>query len=107
MIDWDGLVLGPTMNIFGQPVVVTPSRSQPSAAPYVAQGIFKADATSIPMDDGTVIAATIYTLGVRLSDYAVPMMPEDQIVTSGLSFQIDRVHPDGQGGATLTLKRLT
>jgi hypothetical protein len=105
VIDFDTLVLGPSMAVFGQPCTVTPGVSQPGVAPYAAPGIFKANETSIPMDDGSVIASTICTLGIRLSDYAIPMVPDDQVTVAGMTFWVDRVHPDGQGGATLTLRR--
>ena len=107
MIDWGALVLSPVMDVFAQPIVVTPTVSQPSVQPYPAQGVFKAEEASIPLEDGEIVATTVYTLGIRLSDYPIPIVPEDQLAVAGFTFAIDQLHPDGQGGATLTLKRLT
>jgi hypothetical protein len=106
MINFDALVLGPAMAVFGQPITVTPLASQPGVAAYPAIGVFRAEPTSVPMDDGSIVASTIYTLGIRVSGFPIPPRPEDKISVGGGDYWIDRVHPDGQGGAILTLKKV-
>ncbi len=106
MIDFGALVLGPAMAVFGQPITVTPTASKPGVPPYPARGVFRAQDASLQQSDGTVVATTDYTLGLRLSDYLVPPIAGDGIAVAGFSTLVDRVHPDGQGGAILTLKRI-
>lgn len=104
MIDFSALVLRPAMAVFGRPITVTPTKSQPAAAPYPAVGVFRAQAIDLAMEDGQLVTTTKYTLGIRRSSFTIQVRAGDQIAfDDGRVFTVDRYHPDGQGGADLTL----
>lgn len=101
-MDFAALVLGPALACFGDPITVMPASGTPS---YSAAGIFRAQPTDVALGDGTILSSTTYTLGIRLSDFAVPIVPDDKICVGGVAYWVDHIHVDGQGGATLTLKK--
>jgi hypothetical protein len=122
MIDFSGLVLAPCINLFGCQVTVTPVKSQPLAQPYGAQGIWTVENVNIVTEDGGVFSNRTIKLGIRMADFTVAPAPGDWISTAAshlplaywqgdvdpyavLDFIVDDQNPDGQGGASLTLKR--
>ena len=104
MIDFDALVLGPAMDIFGMPIVIAPGKSQPGAAPYAARGVLRIENIDMPLEDG-IASTQVITIGVRLSEFAIPPVPEDQVSTTTDTFWIDDTDEDGQGGSIWTMKR--
>lgn len=123
-IDFSGLVLGPTMLVFSRPVTVTPSVSQPNAAPYAARGIWEVTNVNILTEDGGQFSNRTIKLGVMMADYVVLPTTGDWITTlasdlplgywqgvflpgASIDFIIDDQNTDGQGGASLTLKLQT
>lgn len=123
MIDFSALVLAPCMGVFGSPVTVTPSRSQPLAAPYVARGVWHVDNVNVITEDGGTFSNRTIKLGIRMADFSVTPTQGDWITTStanlplaywegevdkgeSIDFVIDDQNPDGQGGASLVLKRV-
>jgi hypothetical protein len=125
MINFDALVLAPAMGVFAKPVTVTPIRSQPTAAPYPARGVWEIANVAIVTEDGGQFSNRTIKLGVRMSEFTVLPVQGDWITTkvqhlplaytdrlsldpnSTMNFVIDDQSPDGQGGCSLTLKRVT
>ncbi|CAM5771983.1 hypothetical protein LMIY3S_03691 [Labrys miyagiensis] len=105
-MDFDNLVLAPCMAAFGIPLTVTPIKSQPGQPAYAAQGIYDRTQSTVMMEDGSELASTRVTVGIRLSTFAVPPRQGDQVLKDGIRYEIDAAFPDGQGGAELVLKEL-
>lgn len=112
MIDFAALALGPGIAAFGRPVTVTPVASVPVRPAFPATGVWSVKNTNLAIEGGGNLNTTDITLGIRLSDWRVP--PEQFALVSvpaagGLPAEgalwIDDIDEDGQGGATLILKR--
>lgn len=107
MIDFAALVLGPAMTVLGQPITVTPVKSQPNAASYAARGVYALKAVEIPME-GTDLFQQSHQpeLGIKLGDFTVPPAQGDTIVCAQGTFEVFNVILDGQGGAKLVLRAI-
>jgi hypothetical protein len=122
-MDFSRLVLGPNISVFGKRVTVTPKASQPNAAPYCVKGIWEVVHVDLVTEDGGNLSSKTLKLGIRLSDFSFAPKKGDWISTpacdlplvywqgefepgSIIDFLIDDIRPDGQGGATLLLKRV-
>jgi hypothetical protein len=112
--DFDRLVLRPAMHAFGKPITITPTVSQPNAAPYPARGVWEEQHVEIPLMDGGLLSANTLDLGIRLSEFAVRPVQGDFVGIADTrfwrpeligSYVINDVKPDGQGGAKIILKR--
>lgn len=103
-VDWDALVLAPAMAVFSDPIVLTPTVSQPSAAPFLACGVFAVKQVTVQTAEGEFTDQQP-TLGIRLADFPVPPKQGDSFVRAGVVWNIYDVQPDGQGGADLVLKQ--
>lgn len=123
-VDFSGLVLAPNVLIFGKPVTVTPKKSSPNAAPFTASGIWTVESINIPMDDGSVLSARTLKFGIRMADFPVTLKQGDWITSAvsdlplgywqgdfianaTLDLEVVDAAPDGQGGSTLTMKRVS
>lgn len=123
MIDFSQLVLAPCMTVFGAPITVTPTKSQPLGAPYAARGVWHVENVNLVTEDGGNFSNRSIKLGIRMADFAVTPAQGDWITTqasalplaywqgdvdpnSSIDFEIDDQNPDGQGGTSLTLKRV-
>lgn len=104
MIDFSALVLRPAMVTFAQGIMVTPVISQPGLPPYEARGSFNFKAVDVQLESGVVHSTNQPALGVRLADFPVMPMQEDQIVMPQGSYIVADVILDGQGGADLMLR---
>lgn len=112
MIDFAALALGPGIATFGRPVTVTPLASRPAKPPFPASGVWSVRNVDVALDHGGSMNTTTITLGIRLADWPVPPAKGMEIrVPAAGSYPdegkvwIDDIDPDGQGGATLTLKK--
>jgi hypothetical protein len=122
-IDFADLVLMPAMTVFSYPVTITPKVSQPNAAPYPARGIWTVTELDVIAEDGGVLSNRTLKFGIALNDFTFAPKQGDWItalagqlplgywqdeflVGATVDFIIDDVRPDGQGGATLVLKRV-
>ena len=52
------------------------------------------------------MSSQVITLGVRVADFAIFVVPEDVVTFGEQSYVVDDTDEDGQGGSVLTLKRL-
>lgn len=95
------------MAVFARPIVVSPMKSQPGTLPYVARGIWEVRNIDVSLEDGSIMSSIVTTLGVRLAELpSPPPVPGDMVAVNGGTFVIEDTDPDGQGGATWTLKAL-
>lgn len=110
-LDWDALVLGPVMGIFGEG-----SRSDDATLPlYTPRGraafrlrdaVFDAQYQVIQVaDDGSQNTANVPVLGVRLALFEQPPAQNDQVVipSAAKTYLVIDVQPDGHGHAKLML----
>lgn len=111
MIDFDALVLTTCQNTFARPIVVTPTKSQPNAAPYNARGIWTARPVEIAMEDSSVMISQDLTLGIRRAEFAIMVEQGDTIEIPAAGSMprvgvcaIDKINRDGQGDVELALK---
>lgn len=111
MIDFDALVLAPTVAVFSRPVTVYPVASQPLAAPYAARGVWASKPVDVPLEDGSILSSQDHVLGIRVAEFTVPPAQGDRIeIDAHLSaprlglFAVEDSDDDGQGGAELSLK---
>ena len=105
-IDFSALVLAPAMTTFAIPVTITPTVSQPLAAPYANRGIWSVQDVDVMLEDGSMLSSKSYTLGISFADYVVAPSKGDGIALNGGNYLVDQIRPDGQGGARLILKAL-
>ena len=105
MIDFGALVLGPAMTAFAQPIMVTPTKSQPGAPAYAARGSYSSKPVMIPLEGSDDFhRSQQIALGISLSEFAVRPKQGDAIVMAQGAFEIYDVELDGQGGADLLLR---
>ncbi|UGY13744.1 hypothetical protein HAP48_0035010 [Bradyrhizobium septentrionale] len=105
-IDFDNLVLGPTVGTFGVPFVWYPSKSRPGNAPVPVSGVYSSAALNVEMADGQVFSDQQTTMGIRLSDWPWQPVRGDRFLhqASGIMYWQSDISLDGQGGATLQLR---
>lgn len=107
-IDWDGLVIGPCMQAFGDDTVIWTS-AEPGAQPLTITAIFDNGFRALMVEGGDGgmapdhITASTPILGVQLSQFPTPPMQGDTVTVGGQVYQVNEVQPDGKGGAHLQL----
>lgn len=102
-IDWDDLVLGPAMGLFGDKVIYTPRGGAPVTIP---DAVFDEEAIELQLDqDGQTTTQRRPVLGIRAS--ALPVEPKQsdrvQIVKTGKVYVVREPIPDGHGHVHLKL----
>lgn len=109
MIDWDALVLGPTVRIFGEPVTYT---SCITGQVFAITAVFdEAYMDLMPVSSGsmdvgepTQISTTRPVLGVQISQFlASPPHQGDVALVRGAQYWVREVRADGHGSAKLLL----
>jgi len=106
-LDWAGLVNGPCVEIFGEPV--TYQRGLDNRV-FPVTGVFDdAYRPSNPLAiDGMEpmhVSTTAACLGVDLRAFEVDPEQGDLLTVRGVQFYVQDVHPDGKGGARLILNK--
>jgi hypothetical protein len=92
------------MATFAVEITIIPIVSQPTTFPYQARGIWASKPVDVQLEDGSILSSQTYTLGIRLSEFAVPVVQGDHLIISGVEYAVDDTDDDGQGGTVLTLK---
>lgn len=105
-VDFDSLVLKPAMDTFSKAMTVKPLASQPLAPSYAARGVWSKRPVDIATEGGAILSSEEKKIGIRLSEFVVPIAPLDQVKFDGEWYWIDDVDEDGQGGASLSLKAI-
>jgi hypothetical protein len=113
-VDFDRLVIAPSMRIFGDSVWYRPPGVQP--IPIQVVQFMAAHELKGLSGDGVPISDVKPVIGIRLSDLMAAGIDPQQgdKVTIDLSrlgqgmvdFQVSNIDPDGEGGAALTLNQL-
>ena len=114
MMNFQGLVLRPNMVVFAGPITLMPLVSQGTgAAPVIGRGIMTSNRSNFMLDDGAIFSDQTTTLGIRLIEWPIRPMKDDQIliddpawdglIEAGL-YRISDITLDRQGGATLTIR---
>lgn len=107
-VDWDGLVLGPTENIFGETATYTPAAA--GSAAIAITGVFdRAWREADPFGEGSESNLIVPVFGVRVNQFPAPPTPNDQVFIPSVNmlFLVRDVRPDGHGWAKLMLMDIT
>lgn len=111
-VDWDGLVLGPLMTVFGEGdgTSPTPITYRPvTGAPYGINGVFDAAYVDITLNDPTSeINSTKPVLGVQISAMRAMPVENDQLFIPSVNntYIVRDVQADGHGAAKLMLNKV-
>lgn len=112
MIDFAALALGPGIAAFGRPVTVTPTSGKTPIAPFAATGVWTSRNVDLSLEGDKSMNTRVLTLGIALSAWPAPpkqgwavRIPASGFYPDEGTLWIDDVDLDGQGGATLTLKK--
>lgn len=119
MIDWDALVIGPAVAVFGELVLYQPKAPRWPGGPLVSSGlqlpvigVFDAEYLELsPLAIGEMIGmpsnigSTRPVLGVQMSQFPVPPAQGDLLLVAatGQAFVVAEVRADGHGHAKLLL----
>ena len=112
-IDFDGLVLGVTMQTFALTCRCLPVVSRPGKPAYDMQGIYSSQPVDVQMADDAIFSDQQTTLGIRYAELPAGARP----VANDIIEMTDASHPsfgtrwfigdiddDGQGGAVIALR---
>jgi hypothetical protein len=112
-VDWDSLVIGPTVEIFGEHVRYMPVAG---GKPFNITGVFdEAYIQLTPLGRGGIdqenfalgspgsITTEMPVLGVQLSQFRTPPDQDDVLVVRDQRYAVKEVRLDGHGGAKLLL----
>ncbi|MFH1557424.1 MAG: hypothetical protein ABII76_21660 [Pseudomonadota bacterium] len=102
MVDFSRLVLGPAMRVFSRAVVFKPA----AGGEHQVRGIFDRAYVQVPSDDGSVQESVAPRLGIRIDEWPVMPLQKDRIVIGTETFMVVFAEPDGQGGATVVLRKV-
>lgn len=106
MIDWDALVIGPLLEVFGEAVQPTYTPVKAGGAPYAIDGVFDRAYLSVAQLDAVSAASTVKpVLGVRESEFSAPPQVDDLVYVPSvnLTYIVRNVESDGHGWAKLEL----
>lgn len=113
MIDLDRLILRPALAAFSRPITYSPLVSQPGAPAFRARGVYDETPVDIGTEGDGIMSSVNITLGIRLSEFAVPPMQGDRLtIPAHLSLPavgdciVDNLDRDGNGGGILALKKV-
>ncbi|MGL4686608.1 MAG: head-tail joining protein [Commensalibacter sp.] len=104
-LDFQSLVLGPCMNTFGQKVLYHPQ--DPENDPFEVRIIFDQVTDQIIKDDnlgggsGVVVKKTM--AGINRKDFPVQPCAGDYLICNDVTYFVQKVLDDGQGGSHLLL----
>lgn len=114
-VDFKSRVLAPNFRFWGVKCRFLPIESQPEAQPFERLGIFESRPVDVSLLDNGVMGTQNTTLDIMLDDFQIALVQRDRVdivdptiapIHRGL-YWIDDVDPDGQGAATLTLRRMS
>lgn len=106
MIDWGAEVLGPCLDVFGEPVTYTPAAGTPFQVTAIFDNAYHKDTL---FEDGPGVINQSPTLGIRLSDFAATPDQNDRVFVPSVNatYLVREVHLDGHGGARLMLNKVS
>ena len=107
-IDWDSLVIGPNVAIFGEQVTYTSAGGGTIGITGVFNdGFFSGRSEMEGADWGNPGGVTTEqpVLGVQLSQFPIAPAQGDLALVRGTTYAVRQVQPDGNGGAVLLLNQ--
>jgi hypothetical protein len=111
MIDFDALVLKPTVDIFNIVVTYTPTVSQPGVPAFVTRGVYSSAPVDVILQNEAIYSDQETSLGIRLAEFAAQPMEGDFVTitdprhpANGKQFWIGDLDEDGHGGGKLLLR---
>lgn len=113
MMDWDRLVIGPCMKVFGEKLKPSYQRMNgavPVGAPFDVEGVFDDAYTALVINGDAgdpEIATQDPVMGVRLANFgATPPKQGDKVTVPRVAkpYLVMSYEPDGKGWAFLHLK---
>lgn len=106
-VDWDALVIGPTVGIFGEPVTYMPA----AGGSFAIDGVFDdAFLKEVMFEDATSgVTEVSAVLGVRVSQFASPPLQNDllTVLSTGATYVVRQPRIDSHGGAKLLLSKIS
>lgn len=103
-INFEKLVLGPSMMAFAADVAWTPDGE--AAVPDL-RGVFGDEYVEVDTGNEAPVSATTPTLGIRLSEWPGVPAPEDVVAVNSRTYEVWDTQPDGEGGMKLILRAAT
>lgn len=104
-VNWDALVIGPTIGVFGESITYTPLYR----SPITITGVFDdAYHQLVMLEDGSMGATEVSAvLGVQLSQFSITPAQNDQVLVqrTGSQFLVREVRVDSHGWAKFLLTR--
>lgn len=105
MVNWDAVVIGPLVGVFGEPVTYNPV----SGGSISITGVFDdAYLKEVMFEDATTgVTEVKAVLGVQLSQFPTPPTQNGRLTVprTGASYVVREVRLDSHGGAKLMLSR--
>ena len=107
-IDWDKMVNGPVMGVFGEPAVFQPA----FGTPFGIHGTFHEAYKSVDLAGGMGMTTEMPALGVQLAEFPVQPLQKDRVAIAatalhgGGTYVVKEVQPNGVGAAVLLLNRV-
>jgi hypothetical protein len=108
VIDWDQVVNGPVMEVFGEK-----HRYKPVAGtPFDVPGTFHEAYSSVTVVNDMAVTTESPALGVNLSSFPAPPRQKDEVTIEATSlhgggtFTVKEVRPNGIGGVLLLLNKV-
>jgi len=106
-VNWDALVLGPLMGVFGESVTYRPA----AGGSFVVAGVFDdAYLKEVMFEDTTTGVTEISAvLGIQLSQFAATPVQNDQlsVVSVNTTYVVREARPDSHGGMKLLLSKVS
>lgn len=109
MIDWDALVIGPTVGVFGQPVTYIPGAGSPvfDEGPFDITAVFDEGYSPADQFSDPSVSTSQPRLGIRLSEFPDGYEAETAqgdtflVQRTGKTYIVKLGMADGYGGARL------
>lgn len=104
MIDWDAVVLGPVMGVFGESVLYAPVNSAPF---QITHGVFDDGFAEIDPLGSPGVLSSHPTLGIQLSEFPADFDAKEAqgdrftVLRTGVVYIVKAGEPDSHGHALL------
>ncbi|MCP3017965.1 head-tail joining protein [Cupriavidus basilensis] len=106
-VDWDGLVLGPNMRIFGEPALYKPA----VGGSFSITGVFDdAYLKEVMFEDASIgVTEVSAVLGIQLSQFPTKPLQNDQlsVLSVNTTYVVRDARPDSHGGMKLLLCKVS
>lgn len=105
-VDWDRLVLGPNMKIFGEPATYMPAAGGSFSITAVFDDAYLKEVMFEDATSGTTEVSAV--LGIQLSQFQSAPAQNDQLIVlrTGDRYIVRQPRPDSRGGAKLLLSKV-